>query len=271
MTTTTSSRRNVNMAVLAAFRNLLQRVLRLPRMHLDSIGGHPPVWAAVLGGAGLGLMWGSAARIWMRLISTQPEFTIPGTVAILMIAGLFGACVGLAFAARRRGWLGWGHYVPRGLVVTFFLPFGIAGGMPLMLTVLLVSLAASHTAAVGLWVLAALAILLLVATDIDIPAIVAVIPSVGAVALTAWTWIVPRWYGGPRTLLASTWLEWVGRTTLLLVAAVVFGVVARGIVSDKPGLLGPVYILCYAILLYPLFLALRVGLEPRVRVGTKDK
>src|SRR5690348_8825785 len=81
---------------------------------------------------------------------------------------------GLAFAARQHGWRRWRHYVPRGLVVTFFLPFGIAGGMPLMLTVLLLTLATTHTAVVGLWVLTVLALLLVVATDIDIPAVVAI-------------------------------------------------------------------------------------------------
>jgi len=61
------------------------------------------VWAAVLGGAGLGFVWGIAARLWMRLISTNPEFSIAGTTAILVIATVFGAFVGFAFAARRRG------------------------------------------------------------------------------------------------------------------------------------------------------------------------
>ena len=251
------------MTAFNAFQALLRHVFRLPRMHLDVTDRHPPVWAALLGGAGLGLVWGIAARIWMRLISTQPEFSIPGTAAILIIATVFGTCVGFAFAARGRGWRRWGHYVPRSLVVTFFLPFGIAGGMPLMLTVLLVTLAVTQHAVVGLWVLAALAVLLVLATDIDIPAIVAILTPAGAVAVTMWQWIVSRWHGGPGMLHMSTWLEWIGRTLLLLVAAVVFGIVAREIVSDKPGLLAPVYIVCYVILLYPLFLALRVGLEPR--------
>jgi hypothetical protein len=238
-------------------------------MHLDATDRHPPVWAAILSGSGLGLVWGIAARIWMRLISTRPEFSIPGTVAILVIASVFGACVGFAFAARRRGWQRWGHYVPRGLVVTFFLPFGIAGGLPLMLTVLLVSLAVTHSAVVGVWVLAMLTILLVVATDIGISAIVAITTLVGAIALTAWHWIVPRRYNDAGLQRVNTWLERSGRTLLLLVAAVVFGIVTQEIVNGKPGVLASVYVLCYVALLYPLFLALRVGLERRVPVGSR--
>jgi hypothetical protein len=241
---------------------MLGQVFRLPAMHRDPTKRYPPVWAAILGGAGLGLIWGIAARVWMRLISTQPEFSIPGTAAILAIATVFGACAGFAFAGRRRGWRRWGHYLPRCLVVTFFVPFGIAGGMPLMLTVLLATLAVTQTAVVGLWVLAVLAILMVMGTDIGVPAIVAIIAPAGAVALTAWKWITPRWQGGARLLRVDTWLERIGRAILLLLAAAGFWAVSREIVTDKPGLLAPVYILYYLILLYPLFLALRVGLEP---------
>jgi hypothetical protein len=256
--------RNSAMAPSNAFLTLLRQIFRLPRMHLDATGHRPSVWIATLCGAGLGLIWGIAARIWMRLISTQPEFSVPGTVAILLIATLFGTFVGLAFAARQKGWRQWGHYVPRGLVVTFFLPFGIAGGMPLMLTVLLVTLAITHTAVVGLWVLALLAILLVIATDIGIPMIAAIITSAGAVALTIWKWLTPRWKGRLGLVRADIWLERLGRMLLLLFAASGFGIVAQGITHDKPGLLGAVYVLCYIALVYPLFLALRVGLEPLV-------
>jgi len=119
-------------------------VFRLSSMHLDATEQYPAVWAAILSGAGLGLVWGIVARIWMRLISTKPEFTISGTAAILVIAMVFGAFVGFAFAARRRGWRRWGHYLPRGLAVAFFVPFGGFGGAPLMLTVLLATLAVTR-------------------------------------------------------------------------------------------------------------------------------
>jgi hypothetical protein len=123
---------------------------------------------------------------------------------------------------------------------------------------------------VGLWVLAVLAILLVVGTDIGVPAIVAVIASAGAVALTTWKWIAPRWHNEPRLLLVNTWLERTGRTILLLLTAVGFGFVAWQVVTDKPGWLAPVYVLIYLILLYPLFLALRVGLEPKTSATSRE-
>jgi hypothetical protein len=256
------------METLNAFQAMLRQVFRLTMIRFDAAERYPPVWRAVLGGAGLGLLWGIAARIWMRLISTRPEFSIPGTAAILVIATIFGACAGLAFAARQRGWQRWGHYAARGLAVIFFLPFGIAGGTPLMLTVLLATLGLTQPALIGLWALAALALLLRVGTDIGIPTIVVIIVPAGAIALTAWKLIARRWHSESWITNVDTWLDRIGRAILLLLAAAGFGFVAREVVTDKPGLLGPVYVLFYLILLYPLFLALRVGLEPRTPAGS---
>ena len=252
------------------FQAVLRQVFWLPAMPIDATKRHPPVWGAVLGGAGLGFIWGIAARIWMRLISTSPEFSISGTTGILVITTIFGICTGFAFAARRRGWRRWGHYLPRVLVVAFFIPFGMAGGLPLMLTVLLATLGVTQRAVVGLWVLAVLAILLVVGTDIGIPAIAAGILPAGAAALTAWKWIARRRRDGQRLLLVDTWLERIVRTLLLLVAAGGLWFVSREIVTDKPGLPGLVYIFLYFILLYPLFLALRVGLEPAVSAEPRE-
>lgn len=246
-----------------AFQAMLRQVFRLPAMRLDAAERTPPVWAAVLGGAGLGIVWGIAARLWMRLISTRPEFTISGTAAILVIAMVFGAFVGFAFAARRRGWRRWGHYLPRGLVVAFFVPFSAFAGAPLMFTVLLATLAVTHTAMVGLWVLAVLAILSVVGTDFGVPAIVAVIALAGAIALTAWKWFIRRRHGTPWLLMVDIWLERIGRAILLLLAVFGLWTVASGIMTDKPVLLGLVAIFIYLLLLYPLFLALRVGLQPK--------
>ena len=250
------------MAPSNAFLTLLQQIFRLPRMHLDATENRSPVWAVVLSGTALGLIWGVAARIWMRLISTQPDFSLAGTAAILLITTLFGTFVGLAFAARQHGWRRWRHYVPRGLVVTFFLPFGIAGGMPLMLTVLVATLALTHTAMVGAWVLALLVLLLAAATDVGVPMLVAIGVPAGAVALSVWKWLTLRSEGRAVIVRVDFWLERLVRSLLLLLALIGFGIVAREIFHDKPGLLGAVYVLCYIVLLYPLFLALRVGLEP---------
>ena len=238
---------------------MLQRVLRLPTMHLDAMDQQPRIWAAVVVGASLGFGWGLIARIWMRLISTSPEFSVAGTVAILVITTVFGMCTGVAFAARRRGWRRWRHYLPRGLVVFFFIPFGMAGGMPLMLTILLATIAVTQRAVVGIWVVTVLAILAAVAGAV--PWAVAVGVLAAALALTIWKWRFPHWRGINRVFLVDTWLERIVRAMVLLLAVFGFGFVAREIITDKPGILGPLYVLFYLILLYPLFLALRVGLE----------
>jgi hypothetical protein len=63
---------------------------------------------AALGGAALGAAWGVLARAWMRLVSTSPEFSWAGSLAIVVLAAVFGAGVGLSSAARRsRGWRRW--------------------------------------------------------------------------------------------------------------------------------------------------------------------
>lgn len=58
----------------------------------------PP--AGLLGGITLGIV----ARWWMRLISTDPEFTWTGTIFIVGAFGLAGFAQALAAAARRAGW-----------------------------------------------------------------------------------------------------------------------------------------------------------------------
>jgi hypothetical protein len=58
-------------------------------------------------GALAGTTWGVVARAWMRLISTAPEFSWNGTLAIIGLAALLGAGVGIAYAAGRTGRSPW--------------------------------------------------------------------------------------------------------------------------------------------------------------------
>ena len=73
-------------------------------------GGGSRVMAA-LGAFGTGLLlgvgWGIAARVWMRLVSTVPDFSWTGTLFIVGLAALAGGCLGLVHAARRRGGSRW--------------------------------------------------------------------------------------------------------------------------------------------------------------------
>jgi len=60
--------------------------------------------AAALGAA-LGALWGVAARVWMRLVSTSPEFSWSGTLGIVVVAAGLGA--GVAVSSRARSLTGW--------------------------------------------------------------------------------------------------------------------------------------------------------------------
>ena len=51
-------------------------------------------------GAALGLVWGVVARVFMRLLTTAPSFSWSGTLFILGLAAVAGACLGLVHAAR---------------------------------------------------------------------------------------------------------------------------------------------------------------------------
>ena len=75
---------------------LIARLARLVDQRPDGVR------RAVLRGAQLGLLWAILGRIWMRQISDDPTFSVPGTVFILVVVSGFGALAGYAFAVRRR-------------------------------------------------------------------------------------------------------------------------------------------------------------------------
>jgi hypothetical protein len=62
---------------------------------------------AVVAGLLLGATTGVAARLWMRLVSAEPEFSWSGTVFIVAVFTLAGLLQGIALAVRRRGWRWW--------------------------------------------------------------------------------------------------------------------------------------------------------------------
>ncbi len=55
----------------------------------------------------LGVGWGVLARLWMRMISTQPEFSWIGTLLIVGFAALAGLGLGLVRGARTTGRRRW--------------------------------------------------------------------------------------------------------------------------------------------------------------------
>lgn len=66
-------------------------------------GPRSAAWALPAGLAS-GLAVGVVARVWMRLIAEDPEFSWAGTLFIVGAFGVFGTAQGAAWAGRRRGW-----------------------------------------------------------------------------------------------------------------------------------------------------------------------
>ena len=58
----------------------------------------------VLAGALAGTALGILARVWMRIISTDPGFTVEGTTFIVLGFTVFGLAQSLTALARRRSW-----------------------------------------------------------------------------------------------------------------------------------------------------------------------
>lgn len=97
------------------------------------------MWRHAAAGVVLGAAWGVAARAWMRLISTDPEFSWSGTLLIIMFAAAGGLGMGLVSGARACGRRSWWRFsallafpivaAPQGIIA--FLPSFVLGGLGL--------------------------------------------------------------------------------------------------------------------------------------------
>jgi hypothetical protein len=96
----------------------------------------PPGSLLIIGGflAG-GLVWGVVARLWMRLVTTEPEFTWSGTLFIVGAFTIAATAQGIALAVRRREWPPWAQRIVRSLALVLALPLGAGAGI-IMLPVL---------------------------------------------------------------------------------------------------------------------------------------
>ncbi len=73
-------------------------------------------------GFALGVLWGSAARLFMRLLADTPEFSWPGTLGIVGVSALMGAALGLTHGARVGGRRRWWRLAPLPTLVLFASP-----------------------------------------------------------------------------------------------------------------------------------------------------
>jgi hypothetical protein len=93
---------------------------------------------AALLGLGLGALWGIAARVFMRLVSTEPSFSWSGTLGIIGLAAVFGVGVAMAAQARADGRSRWWWLVLLPGLLIFagqgmpFLPGFLVGGLLLL-------------------------------------------------------------------------------------------------------------------------------------------
>ena len=145
-----------NVAVHTNGENALQPNPRVsvPRGHLrvpaswisqPSRASSTIAWPLLLGGGLVaGTVWGINARLSMRYITTDPEFTWGGTLFIVIGFAIVGSSQATAYLARRRITTRWKLTVARLATFAGLLPiFGAAGAL-MAPTVLLGALAASH-------------------------------------------------------------------------------------------------------------------------------
>lgn len=76
------------------------------------VAGRHPVARGALAGGLLGTVWGVLARVFMRLVSTDPEFTWVGTLSIIGMSAVLGAGLGAVHGARVGGGRRWWSLAP---------------------------------------------------------------------------------------------------------------------------------------------------------------
>ena len=91
-----------------------------------------------------GLAWGINARLWMRFISTNPEFTWSGTLFIVVGFGIAGLAQSAAYLGRRADLRRPAMTALRVVAVIGLLPLGGAAGASMFSTIILAALALTH-------------------------------------------------------------------------------------------------------------------------------
>ena len=91
-----------------------------------------------------GLAWGITARLWMRFISTAPEFTWGGTIFIVVGFGIAGLAQSGAYLGRRAGLRRRAMTALRVAGVISLLPLAFGAGASMLPTIVLAALVLSH-------------------------------------------------------------------------------------------------------------------------------
>lgn len=121
-------------------------------------------------GLGGGIALGVAARVWMRFISEDPEFTWSGSIFIVLGFTVFGLAQAVVFAARNRNERRWKLTIARTIGAVLMLPLFMAAGAIMFPTVLGGGLAMSRidwrTVTRCLWLLPAAGPVVFVGRDL---------------------------------------------------------------------------------------------------------
>ena len=113
---------------------------------LLTVWGQAPAAFVLIGGLAAGLAWGTSARLWMRFISANPEFTWSGTLFIVIGFGIAGLAQSGAYLGRRANLTRPALTVLRVVAVIALLPLGFAAGASMFPTIILATLAlTNHT------------------------------------------------------------------------------------------------------------------------------
>jgi hypothetical protein len=106
----------------------------------------PPRSLLIVGGFLVGgLVWGVVARLWMRLITTESEFTWSGSLFIVGAFTIAATAQGVALAARRRRWPRWAQGIIRSLALVLALPLGAGAGIVMLPALVTGSIALGRT------------------------------------------------------------------------------------------------------------------------------
>lgn len=139
--------------------------------------------ATLLAGAGGGCALGVIARVWMRVISDDPEFTWDGTIFIIAGFTMFGLGQSIAAVARRRDPRRWKLTIVRLVAAFTMLPLFFAAGSIMFPTVVGGALARFRTS----WPALARVVCVMIAT---IPVVV-----VGRQIVDAFGWSLHSLFG----------------------------------------------------------------------------
>ena len=120
-------RANVNEVLLKSASS--QETSTMPRA--SRIRDAAVVVAGMIGALALGVV----ARLWMRLISVNPEFTWSGTIGIVTGFAIFGLTQSLSALSHRRRWRPWPARLTRFFGFVGMMPLFIAAGGQMMPTV----------------------------------------------------------------------------------------------------------------------------------------